>query len=40
VYLLDENGKYQEKGIYEADDKIPLNIFNGDLEIDLSEVFE
>ncbi len=40
VYLLDETGKYKEKDIYERDDKIPVNIFNGDLEIDLTEVFE
>ncbi len=40
VYLLDETGKYKEKDIYERGDKIPVNIFNGDLEIDLNEVFE
>jgi len=40
VYLLDDNGKYQQKGIFADDDKIPVNIFNGDLVVDLTEVFE
>lgn len=39
VFLLDESGKYQFKGLYAGDDKIPVNIFNGDLTIDLTEVF-
>ncbi len=39
VFVLDENGKFQFKGLYAGDDKIPVNIFNGDLEIDLTEVF-
>jgi len=40
VFTLNENGIYQLVGIYSNEDKIPVNIFNGDLEIDLSEVFE
>jgi len=40
VFVLDENGKYQFVGMYAGDDKIPVNIFNGDLKIDLLEVFE
>jgi Uma2 family endonuclease len=39
VFVLDEKGKYQLKGLYAGDDKIPVNIFNGELEIDLTEVF-
>jgi Uma2 family endonuclease len=39
VFLLDANGKYQFKGMYAGDDKIPVSIFNGDLAIDLEEVF-
>ena len=40
VFLLDENGKYQLIGMYAEDDKIPVNIFNGDFDVDLTEVFE
>jgi hypothetical protein len=32
--------KYQLVGIFSEDDKIPVNIFNGDLEIDLTDIFE
>jgi len=39
VFVLDENGKFQFKGIFAGDDKIPVNIFNGDLLVDLTEVF-
>ena len=39
VFVLDENGKFQFKGMFAGDDKIPVNIFNGDLQIDLTEVF-
>ena len=39
VFVLDEKGKFQFKGLYAGDDKIPVNIFNGDLKIDLLEVF-
>ncbi len=39
VFLLDKNGKFQFVGMYAGDDKIPVNIFKGDLRIDLSEVF-
>jgi Uma2 family endonuclease len=39
VFVLDENGKFQFKGIFSGDDKIPVHIFNGDLEVDLTEVF-
>jgi len=39
VFVLDQNGKYQLRGIFADDDKIPVNIFDGDLEIDLTEVF-
>jgi len=39
VFILDENSKFQFVGMYAEDDKIPVNIFNGDLKIDLREVF-
>ncbi|MCF8232516.1 MAG: Uma2 family endonuclease, partial [Bacteroidales bacterium] len=39
VFVLDNQGKYQFKGMYAGDDKIPVNIFNGDLKVDLTEVF-
>ena len=39
VFVLDENGKFQLVGMYAEDDKIPVNIFNGDLKVDLTEVF-
>jgi len=39
VFVLDQNGKYQLRGMFADDDKIPVNIFDGDLEIDLTEVF-
>ena len=39
VFVLDENGKFQFKGIHAGDDKIPVNIFDGELKVDLTEVF-
>ncbi len=39
VFMLDEGGNYQLVGMYAGDDLIPVNIFNGELKIDLSEVF-
>jgi Uma2 family endonuclease len=39
VFVLDENGKFRFSGMYAGDDQIPVNIFNGDLKIDLTEVF-
>jgi Uma2 family endonuclease len=39
VFVLDENNKFQLVGMYAEDDKIPVNIFNGDLMVDLTEVF-
>jgi Uma2 family endonuclease len=39
VFVPDENHKYQLKGLYSNEDTIPVNIFNGELEIDLKEVF-
>jgi len=40
VFLLDENYKYQLVGMFAQDSKVPVNIFNGDLIIDLTEIFE
>ncbi|MCF8371173.1 MAG: Uma2 family endonuclease [Bacteroidales bacterium] len=39
VFLLDKKGKYQLGGMFAGDDKIPVHIFNGDLRINLIEVF-
>ena len=39
VFVLDENGKYKFQGIFAGDDKIPVHIFNGNLKVDLTEVF-
>jgi len=39
VFISDKNGKFQLVGMYAENDKIPVNIFNGDLEVDLTEVF-
>lgn len=39
VFLLGDDGKYHFVGIYAGDDKIPVNIFNGDFQVDLTEVF-
>jgi len=39
VFLLNQLGKYEIVGMYAEDSKIPVNIFNGDLIIDLAEVF-
>lgn len=39
VFVLDDSGKYKLVGMYAGDDKIPVNIFKGDLAIDLTEVF-
>lgn len=40
VFILNESGKYQLVRIYAGDDKIPVNIFKGELDIDLTEIFE
>lgn len=40
VFLLDENDKYQMVSMYAGNDKIPVNIFKGDLLVDVKEVFE
>jgi len=39
VFLLDEAEKYQFIGAYAEDSKVPVQIFNGELQIDLAEVF-
>jgi Uma2 family endonuclease len=39
VFIRNEKGKFELKGMYPGDDQIPVNIFNGDLVIDLTEVF-
>jgi Uma2 family endonuclease len=39
VFVLDDKSKFQFVGMYAEDDKIPVNIFNGDFKVDLTEVF-
>ena len=39
VFLLNDQGKYELVSMYAGDDKIPVNIFNGELKGDLTEVF-
>ena len=39
VFVLGENGKFQFNGLFAGDDIIPVNIFNGDLKVDLTEIF-
>ncbi len=39
VFILDKSGNYQLKGMYAGDDKIPVNIFDGKIMIDLNDVF-
>ncbi len=40
VFLLNDKGKYEIVRMYTEDSKVPVNIFNCELEIDLTEVFE
>ena len=39
VFLLDKSNKYQLKKMYAGDSKIEVNIFKGELIVDLLEVF-
>jgi len=39
VFVLGKEGKFQLVGMYAGDDKIPVNIFDGDFAVDLTEVF-
>lgn len=39
VYKLTKNGKYGKPELYSGEDKVKVGIFNGELEIDLKEVF-
>ncbi len=39
VFLLNETGKYQLVGMYAENSKVPVNIFEGNLVIDLAEIF-
>ncbi len=40
VFLLNQSGKYEMVGMFAEDSKIPVQIFNGDLVVDLKEIFE
>ena len=39
VIVRNEKGKFELKGLYPGDDKVPVNIFDGDLTLDLTQVF-
>ncbi len=39
VFMLNQAGKYDFKGMFAEDSKVPVNIFSGDLVIDLAEIF-
>jgi len=39
IFLLNSSGKYDFKGMFAEDSKVPVNIFSGDLVIDLAEIF-
>ena len=39
VFVLSPEGKFEFIRIYADDEKVPVNIFDGDLEVDLGEVF-
>ncbi len=39
VFVLDEKQKFKLVGMFANDEKIPVNIFDGNFEVDLSEVF-
>ncbi len=40
VFILNDKDKYEIVGMYTEESKVPVNIFNGELEIDLAEVFD
>ena len=40
VFILNDKQKYELVGMYAEDAKIPVNCFNGDLIIDLTEIFD
>lgn len=40
VFIINQEGKYQLVSMYAGDDKIPVNIFNGEFEVDLLDIFE
>jgi len=40
VFILDEKSEYKLVGMYAGDDKIPVNIFDGKLKVDLTKVFD
>ena len=40
VFILNNENKFQFSGMYAGDDQIPVGIFNGDLKINLLEVFD
>ncbi len=39
VFILNELGKYNFVGMYAETSKVPVNIFGGDLVVDLAEIF-
>ena len=40
VFLLGADSKYQLVGMYAGDDLIPVNSFNGDLQVHVEDIFE
>ncbi|MFN8254430.1 MAG: Uma2 family endonuclease [Bacteroidales bacterium] len=40
VFFLNQSGKYELTGMFAEDSKIPVQIFGGDLTLDLKEIFE
>jgi Uma2 family endonuclease len=39
VFLLNENGKYEAKGMFTSGDLLSVSVFNDNLKIDLTEIF-
>jgi len=40
VFIINQQGKYELVGMFAEDAIVPVNIFNGELQIDLKDIFE
>jgi Uma2 family endonuclease len=40
VFILNQSGKYEMVGMFAENSKVPVNIFSGDLMVDLADIFE
>jgi len=40
VFILQTNGTYKLRGMYAENDEIPVNIFDDDLKVNLTKIFE